>query len=810
MNFKLAWILLALLLLVVGGLLVASLLDDAPPLGQVLLVPLANVKEADVDTVELVRSEPGEERIVFTRSGKDQWDITEPGRGKADKFAVKKLVADLLALKPTASKEVTENKTVHGLDKPGLRVTLKSGSKAATLNVGDTTIGRNPVTFVSTDARTVPVAVLRSDIDGLFRTGTADGKAWQNAKWLADYRQRAFFRGENDLLTETESLAFFKGGKETKLVRNPGTGDWTFAAPAGYGLADLAGDPQAPPGVFTGVRPLVNALTALQAQGAEDYIEKPEPLDKYGLAPTDKDVLRIEVKPKDGPADVVYVGKRVDDKTDKFYCKLANDTSVVKVSAVPERVAALAKVALDPSDLRDRTLIPDTKQLTIDAIDIVLGPATTKLRRIPTAAESRWALYGGPTDPQFAGIAVQELLTALAKPRIAKEVLPAPYDAVFADAERKVELRFWYEGAERPAPTGDPTKLPPEPKLKGDGKPSLTVLFGKKEADFVYVRRTTADGIRTDMKLPESVLPVVLKDRLAYLDPKLKPFPNVPPKKLTLVRGGETIVVEGDGKGTPDSWKFTAPDRLKGQVADAGKVGEFVGMVAIMTPSRVAAENPADADLAKYGVGPTARVKMTIAFEDKEPERTYEFGNEAEDKASVYLRTNVRPAVVVVSRLFADRLGTEDLRDRRLYEIDKAKVKAITLNGWKAALKQPTKYRLERAGDKWVVKEPAGEKGAIDPAKVEIFLAALAAPRASNYVPGGFKPEQGFDVANAANSLEVNLEIEGHPGLAFNFANETDGGTNYFAWTSAKKDDVFTISTNVLREFKENPRAFFK
>lgn len=813
MNFKLAWVLLAVLLLAVGGLLVAVLTDNTPDAGEPLLGPLAGVKEDDVDTVEIAWAEPADERAVFTKAG-NSWAVAEPGRGRADAFVLKKVIADLLKLKPTPSTDVTDNKTVHGLDKPGVRVTLKAGGKAATLNVGDTTVGRNPLTFVTTGGRPdVPVAVLRSDLDGLFRPADGDakpGKAWQQVRRLADYRQRAFFRGDADLMTEAESITVAQGGRTTTLVRNPGTGDWTFAAPAGYGQADPDGDPQAPPGVFTGVRPLVAGLTALQAAGAEDFVEKPGPLAPYGLDPADPNTLRLEVKTKGGPADVLYVGKRVDDKTDKFFCQLAGDAVVVKAMAVPERVAAFAKVAADPSPLRDRTLVPAAKQFNVDAIDVTVGPSTARLRRIPTpAGDSRWVLYGGPTDPQQAGIVVNTLLTTLTQPRAAKEVLTAPNDAAFAGPEQKAEIKLWYDGAEKPAAEKDPTKFPPEPKLKGS--PSVTIVVGKKEGDQVFVRRITADGIRTDMKFAEAVLPTLTRDRLGYVDANLKPFAANTVKKLTIVRGGETFAVESDGKAHAGQWKFLSPDRLKGQTADAGKVAESVGRLTILSALRVVAENPTDADLAKYGLGPAARIKVVVGFDTPDqPERTYEFGNEAEDKKSVYLRTNARPLVVTVANDFFARFQADDLRDRLLYQIDAAKVKAIELTGWKAALKQPTKYRFDRTPGGWALTEPAGTPGTVDPAKVEIFLAALTAPRAVYYVPGGNKPEQGFDLANAANTLEIKFKIENHPDLAVTLANEADGGSTFYGWTITKPADVFTLPAAGVRDFKEKPQAFFK
>jgi hypothetical protein len=808
MNFKLAWILLAVLLLAIGGLLVSTLLDDSPAAGELLLRPLAGVKEDEIDGVEIVRIEPVEEKIAFTRAGKDRWDIVEPGRSKADAFAVKKIITDLMMLKPVPSSDVTSNKAAHGLDKPGLRVTLKSGSKSATLNVGDTTIGRNPVTFVTTgDRPDVPVAVLRSDIEGLFRPDAdgAAGKSTQKAKWIGDYRQKAFFLGSQDLGTETESITIAKADKSTKLVRNATTGEWTFATPA-FGLADTAGDPQAPPAVFTGVRPLVTALTALQVLAPDDFLEKPESPEKYGLAPGDKEAIRIEVKPKDGPAEVLFIGKRVDEKSDKFYCKLATDSIVAKATATPERIAAFAKVATDPSDLRDRSLIGDSKQFSVDAMDVIVGNSTAKLRRIPTTADARWTLYGGPNDPQTAGLAAQDLVTALAKPRIAKEVLAAPNDAAFS--EKQAEIQLWYNGLESGKPA-DPEKLPAEPKLKGPS--SLTLVFGKKDGDSVFVRRTTADGIRTDMKVPENVLLSVKKDRLAFLDPKLKTFPTNAVKTLTLKRGAETIAISSDGKAHADQWKFTAPEKLKGQTADAGKVGELLNLAAIMVPTRIAAENATDADLAKYALGAAAKTTVTIAFDsDKEPARVYEFGGETEDKTGVFLRVDAKPVVRALPKAIAERFQTDDLRDRLVCTIDTKKIKAIALIGWKQALKKPTKYRFERSGDGWKLTEPADEKRAPDPGRIEILLASLASPRAAALYAGGFKPEMGFDLQAADNNLEVHMEMEDKSVVSWHFAKETDGGANYFGWTSARKDDVFTISSAVLRQFREKPESLLK
>src|SRR5687768_4704081 len=183
MNFRLTAILFGVVAVLVAGLLVAALIDDTPPADAALL-DLGKAKPEDIDTVELVRTEPTEQRLVFVRVEKDNWELREPSGPKVEGFQVSNLVRDLLALKPTPFAELPGGTTEAGLNPPTLKVTLKKGGeRSATLLVGDTTIGKEKaVTFVATSDRpTVPVAVKRSDLGSVFKFGTDPGKGWQLA-----------------------------------------------------------------------------------------------------------------------------------------------------------------------------------------------------------------------------------------------------------------------------------------------------------------------------------------------------------------------------------------------------------------------------------------------------------------------------------------------------------------------------------------------------------------------------------------------------------------------------------------------------
>ena len=80
MNFRLTWILFGVLILAVAGLLISTMSDDKPPPDAVLLDTLTGVKEDDVDRIEIVRTEPAEQKLLFVRAGKDKWDGRAPVR----------------------------------------------------------------------------------------------------------------------------------------------------------------------------------------------------------------------------------------------------------------------------------------------------------------------------------------------------------------------------------------------------------------------------------------------------------------------------------------------------------------------------------------------------------------------------------------------------------------------------------------------------------------------------------------------------------------------------------------------------------
>ena len=300
MNFRLTAVFLGLVLVLVAGLMVAFLLEDdqgASATAEGLMAPLAaaGVTEKEIDTVELVRTEPTEQTLVFSKGADGRWELTRPTTARVEGFAVEGLVRDLFNAKPVADPNLTENLSVHGLDRPTLRVTLRAGAdRSQTVNVGNTTIGGDQaITFVTTSAAPkTPLAVRKSDLSspvprrGHRRRGVEDGQV--AARLPRPPRPR---------------------GRRPRPVRGPvGEGrrpaarSWRWSRPRPASGRSPARRGTAPPTTRATARrgrtpprsPACGRCSTcsprLQVGGPDDYIEQPgDDLAKYGLDPANRD-----------------------------------------------------------------------------------------------------------------------------------------------------------------------------------------------------------------------------------------------------------------------------------------------------------------------------------------------------------------------------------------------------------------------------------------------------------------------------------------------------------------------------------------
>ena len=813
MNFRLTGIIFAVVLVLLGGLLVSLLVDSgdtvAAPDG--LLDPLtrAGAKAADIDTVEIVRTQPSEQKLLFLKVG-DRWELREPATAKVDGLAVDTLVRDLFRAAPVRHPELTGSVGVHGLDKPTVRVTLGRGETKATVNVGLTALGggERGVTFVTTGgAPGRPLAVKRTDLGGLFRENarTKDGPAWELARWLPDFRARRPLGGDlRDAAADATSLKLAGGGKEVALAKE--ADGWRFTSPANFGPADELGESLAGPAAsaFAGVRPLLTALTATQL-GVDDYLDKPGDLKEYGLADADAGRVRVElaglVNGKPAPADVVVLGKPVTDKDNKavvpakVYGKFDNDPAVFTLPF--DRLDALRATVNDPSALRNRDLLPATARDKVDAIDLLVGGQTIKLRKLPgdAGAAGKWWLFGGPQGPAEAKAGEAEsILAALTKSRLAREVLTVPNDPAFAPAEVKAVAKFFTGSTPGKS---EPGKPPAEPTVAGS---PVELTLGRVAGELAFVRRT-AGGLTADLSVRAvDVQPQLVRTRLALLDPKVPGFDPAKATKLTLSTGVEV------GKDDKGNWTFAQPANKKGQPADGPRTLGLLASLATPNVVGVASDAPTPDELKKWGLEPPA-LTATATIDGPDKERRWEFGGPAES-GTVYARRAGSPLVLFVRQEQAEALKTTDLRDHTVFQLDPATVTRLTVRGYKGD-KGPETYRFEKSGDAWKAVAPTPAGFSPDAAKLTALLTALNTVRAEAFVWLGNQPQYGLDPAVNPEGLEFGLERSAGPPLTLVLGAKAPGEGLVYAASGSVPGEVFTTRLRAtIEQFVGRPANF--
>lgn len=761
MNFRTTGILFGLVLASSLVLLGMSLFEEGKDTDFLLnTLTKAGLKADDIDTLEFERADGAKMKIVRTDAA--SWKIIEPIQVKAEAGQITRIVDELFKAKPIPFGDLSSNKATHGLEPPGLKVTLKKGTEhAATVNVGNVEgSGRQSVAFVTTSERPErPMAVPREAVDPLLKDAKATGNAKDLAKWQNDYRTRQVFTISPQMAGE-EVTGFTLAGRGSDLTLTRSPDGWKMSAKYTYKAdakpetkgeprtldnvdADPTGDFTAGPNTFNGVRPLIQAITGMQAIAAEDFLpDDPTKMAEYGLADGNPDRVKVEIKTKGaaGQPDLVetaYIGKKVEGAPNRVYVKVPNNPGVIR--ATTQSVDGVFGVLADPSPMRNRNLFPsEVDRNRVAAIDITTAGQTARLRQPVGSFGGRWQLFGSPSDPTDANAeTVNKLLGVLFQPRVVKE-FPPINDANFAGSELKAEIKMWTD-METPDPKADAKT---EPRTKGN---PIVVQVGKVTRDSggrateVYVRRIMPGGAKADFVLPgevsvgggstppsfpgapptpslgtpTDVVGALVKDRLNLLSPELKSFSPSQVARLTIAPQNQSALeVSFDDKPDPPSFpygKWTYARFPAGQPAlrsaplpaDANESGALLSALASLTAGPFTKEAPDEAYRVEKGVSATNPVlKVVVNLKAATPpaplpgqppaptpvpeERVYYFGrDESKDgKTYVYAMQEGRNAVFLVDKAIVTRLTGADVRDRTVVRFDRSKVVKIVAYGW--------------------------------------------------------------------------------------------------------------------------------
>src|SRR5581483_7424305 len=238
------------------------------------------------------------------------------------------------------------------------------------------------------------------------------------------------------------------------------------------------------------------------------------------------DVLRIEIERvesiktgESGKDDkktakvVLLVGgvakKGADNKPEKYYARLENEKNVVRVAA--KGLESVRKLLDDPNTLRDKTLVQLGSFAKPDAIVIKNDSGTLEFFREESIGSKPWKLYrGGDKGEEVDAATVDALVNQLTQKGQVKAFVDDPSKKQALELDKPVAVvSLWVDGLAKEEKKDDKKdadkkddkkdekkdgdkkdekkdeKKPTKPKLKNADKPTVRLLFGKKESGLV-------------------------------------------------------------------------------------------------------------------------------------------------------------------------------------------------------------------------------------------------------------------------------------------------------------------------------------
>lgn len=799
MKFKTTYILFAVLGLMLVLLAFAMWNATPPPDNSLYALPGAHdpkhpMEVGDVDRVEIKRVRPNEETLVFAKDPESSdWRIVEPRSLRAGP-AVGDLVSEILNATRDQEADLPANAAAAGLEPPAEVVTLKKGDeRSLQLNVGNASSeSSTAVIYVSTPERPKEIIpVLRSKLAMVLKDVNAFRDPYLLAVSTSDYQFVKL------TLDKTDKKDAPKG---SLVLSKKEEGLWEYKDPEGYdgsaeeGDAGAPSDPHKPP---SGVNGLLKELADLRVENSDktsDFVEDDaKDLSKYNLDPTKSDVLVIDVdrvesiakegagKPKTAPVKLlVGVGKKVDDKTDKYYAALQGEhgNSVVKIAAGgPDSIELLFK---DPTLLCNHNLAALGAFKKPVAVNVTNASGKLEFRR-ENGDSLDWRLYRDGEEVAADGQAVSAFVNQLVQPNQVRAFL----DPKTANDEKlglktpSAVVSIWTEGVVKEEEKKDdakdkdkaPDKEPKKPKLvlekdKAD-KPAARLTFGAVEDKLVVVKREANHKDWSEsalVKAPDLLLTQAQAGPLAYYDKKLPKFSqgfDLPDKgvvKLTLDRNGEHFVLSRSDAKPESPWKFEEPKELAGRKADPAAVESILTTLDGLRATRLVAENPKEEALDKeYGLK-TPALQAVVTKDDK-TSYTYDFGKDTADGGEYALQSQRPKMVFVVNKFDLDPLQKE-LQDRTIFAFDPAKVKALKMTGWQKTSGQVLTRDLERKDDKtWTVKDPANLAMNFD--KVNKLVEDLSHLQAERFVTKNAAVKAAFDKDELKSVFTVEMTVEG-------------------------------------------------
>ena len=264
----------------------------------------------------------------------------------------------------------------------------------------------------------------------------------------------------------------------------------------------------------------------------------------FGLDRPEATIELTSASQPDSPI-VLHVGKKVPDHPDRVYVRRSDQDDVVSVS---DRF--LVEIPRDSIAFRSQH-VTDIDPAAVPEIAINALSTTFRLERQGTA----WRLnspQAGKADSylvqslvnQLDGLQTSEFLDAC---RVIRPDLDPPL----------MTLEVWQSASNGPAPRAKRA----ESSEASARTPALSLLIGRHDRlkKTIYGR---LEGDSVVLALPDVLLDVLPRNRLAYRDRGVLSVNPATVTKLTLIREGTTTVLEPDrSSSAANQWRMVAPVR---------------------------------------------------------------------------------------------------------------------------------------------------------------------------------------------------------------------------------------------------------
>jgi hypothetical protein len=193
---------------------------------------------------------------------------------------------------------------------------------------------------------------------------------------------------------------------------------------------------------------------------------------------------------------------------------------------------------------------------------------------------------------------------------------------------------------------------------------------------------------------------------------------------IDVTASGKTLTVAKDG----GDWKITRPVQTK---ADFGSVEGLVGRLQSVQMKSIVADNPAPADLKKYGLD---KPEATVNLSAGSTRATLLVGGKADDN-TIYARDASRPAVVTVESALLDDLkkSADDYRRKDIFEFRPFNANRIELTrNSQTVVLERVKGQGENAPDTWRRVSPTAKD--VERDQSDSLLSKLSNIRAASFV----------------------------------------------------------------------------